>query len=73
MATLMTARTRPTKDKHVANTYCQVYDFNNLYVAGNGVIPTGFAANPTLTSMCYALRTAEDVIEKLKELDRRNN
>ncbi|KLO05207.1 pyranose 2-oxidase [Schizopora paradoxa] len=61
-----TVRAGPTKADHVADTSCKVYEFENLYVAGNGVIPTGFAANPTLTSMCYAIRTAEDIIKKLK-------
>ena len=50
---------------HVADTYCKVYNFSNLYVGGNGVIPTPFAANPTLTSMGYAIRSAEKIIERL--------
>jgi len=52
---------------HVADTSCKVFNFGNLYVAGNGVIPTGFAANPTLTSMCYALRTAENIIKNISD------
>jgi len=62
-----TTRAGLDAEAHVADTSCKVFNFDNLYVAGNGVIPTGFAANPTLTSMCYALRTAEDIIEKLKD------
>ena len=52
---------------HVADTYSKVYRFKNLYVGGNGVIPTGFGANPTLTSMGFALRAAESIIKQLKE------
>ncbi|KLO05211.1 FAD/NAD(P)-binding domain-containing protein [Schizopora paradoxa] len=62
-----TTRAGPTKEDHVADTNCKVFEFENLYVAGNGVIPTGFAANPTLTSMGYAIRTAEDIIKKFKK------
>jgi choline dehydrogenase-like flavoprotein len=49
----------------VADTHCKVYNFSNLYVGGNGVIPTGFAANPTLTSIGYAVRSAEHIIKSL--------
>ncbi|KAI0773530.1 pyranose 2-oxidase [Fomes fomentarius] len=51
---------------HVADTHCKVYKFKNLYVGGNGVIPTGFGANPTLTSIGYAIRSAESIIKQLK-------
>lgn len=37
-----------------------------IFVLGNGVIPTGFGANPTLTSICYALRASEHIIAFLK-------
>nr|4MIH_A Chain A, Pyranose 2-oxidase [Phanerodontia chrysosporium]4MIH_B Chain B, Pyranose 2-oxidase [Phanerodontia chrysosporium]4MIH_C Chain C, Pyranose 2-oxidase [Phanerodontia chrysosporium]4MIH_D Chain D, Pyranose 2-oxidase [Phanerodontia chrysosporium]4MIH_E Chain E, Pyranose 2-oxidase [Phanerodontia chrysosporium]4MIH_F Chain F, Pyranose 2-oxidase [Phanerodontia chrysosporium]4MIH_G Chain G, Pyranose 2-oxidase [Phanerodontia chrysosporium]4MIH_H Chain H, Pyranose 2-oxidase [Phanerodontia ch len=50
--------------KTVGNTHCKVHNFNNLYVGGNGVIETGFAANPTLTSICYAIRASNDIIAK---------
>ncbi|RPD55165.1 pyranose 2-oxidase [Lentinus tigrinus ALCF2SS1-7] len=51
---------------HVADTHSRVYNFKNLYVGGNGVIPTGFGANPTLTSMGYAIRACKSIIEKLE-------
>ncbi|KAI0760589.1 pyranose 2-oxidase [Fomes fomentarius] len=52
---------------HVADTNSKVYNFTNLYVGGNGVIPTGFGANPTLTSMGYAIRAAESIIKQLED------
>jgi pyranose oxidase len=59
-----TVRAGMTKKDHVADTNCKVWDFDNLYVGGNGVIPTGFGANPTLTSICYAIRGSTDIINK---------
>ncbi|EKM49569.1 uncharacterized protein PHACADRAFT_201285 [Phanerochaete carnosa HHB-10118-sp] len=52
--------------KTVADTHCKSHHFHNLYVGGNGVIETGFAANPTLTSICYAIRASNSIIKKLK-------
>lgn len=49
----------------VADTNSKVHNFTNLYVGGNGVIETGFAANPTLTSIALALKSARSIIEKL--------
>ncbi|GJE91247.1 pyranose 2-oxidase [Phanerochaete sordida] len=61
-----TTRAGLDANKTVADTRCKVHNFDNLYVGGNNVIETGFAANPTLTSICYAIRASNDIISKLK-------
>ncbi|KZP03746.1 GMC oxidoreductase [Athelia psychrophila] len=49
----------------VGNFNSQVWNFTNLFVAGNGTIPTAFGANPTLTSMCLAFRSVHKISELL--------
>lgn len=55
----------------VADTYSKVHNFTNLYVGGNNNIETGPAANPTLTSMCLALRSVKSIIASLPPPDKK--
>jgi choline dehydrogenase-like flavoprotein len=42
----------------VCDPTCRVWGLENLIVAGNGVIPTPTAGNPTLSSVAHAVRAA---------------
>jgi choline dehydrogenase-like flavoprotein len=45
----------------------EVHGVRNLFVVGSSVFPTGGYANPTLTILALAIRTAAYVAQRLVE------
>ena len=50
----------------VTDGHGRVHGIDNLYVAGSSLFPTGSWANPTLTIVALALRTAERISAELR-------
>ena len=49
----------------VCNSDCRSHDHINLFLMGAGLFPSIGTANPTLTLMALALRTAHKIAEEL--------
>ncbi|MDQ0693036.1 GMC oxidoreductase [Arthrobacter sp. W4I7] len=61
-----TTRMGETDDgESVCSPDSQVWQVPGLYVAGNGVIPTATACNPTLTSVALAIRGARNIAQEI--------
>ncbi|GHE93869.1 GMC oxidoreductase [Streptomyces fumanus] len=61
-----TTRMGPADDgTSVCDTHSRVWNIHGLWLAGNNVIPTATACNPTLTSVALAVRGARALVEHL--------
>lgn len=71
-----TTRMGETDDgRSVCDGNSQVWGHPGLYVAGNGVIPTALACNPTLTAVALATRGAHAIARNQRagrKVDKRN-
>jgi pyranose oxidase len=62
-----TIRMGETEDgTSVCDAWSHVWGYDNLFVGGNGVIPTANACNPTLTSVALAVRSCDRVVAALE-------
>ncbi|OMF36688.1 hypothetical protein BK133_08560 [Paenibacillus sp. FSL H8-0548] len=63
-----TCRMGDDPNTSAANRYGQIHGISGLYVAGNSVLPSIGAANPTLTAAAMAIRTADYLSENMSRI-----
>lgn len=51
----------------VTDSYSRVWAYDNLYLAGNGLFSERNAGNPTLQTVCFALRAADHMLGRTHE------
>ena len=54
-----TTRMGTSRSNSVVDPDCRIHGYDNLFVAGSSVFPTGGYANPTLTILALSLRLAD--------------
>lgn len=65
-----TVRMGPADDgTSVCDPEGRVWGFDNLFLAGNGVVPTALAANATLTGTITAVRAARSALRTIERVD----
>ena len=57
-----TVRVGDNPETSVVDTNSKVWGIDNLYLGGNGLHAVGNASNPTLSSVCLALRASEHIV-----------
>ncbi len=62
---LGTARMSARPEDGVVNEFGRAHDVPNLFVSDGSVMPTGAAANPTLTIVALALRQADYIASEM--------
>jgi hypothetical protein len=59
-----TTRMGQSRSDSVVDRDCKVHGYDNFYIAGSSVFPTGGFANPTFTIVALAVRLADEVAKR---------
>ncbi|MCK9859034.1 GMC family oxidoreductase [Paenibacillus sp. ATY16] len=60
-----TCRMGVDPDTSATNLYGEIHGVSGLFIADNSVLPTIGAANPTLSTVALAIRTADHIVRRL--------